>query len=81
MRKGSTFTIIGMLFSMFFLGFALSDGLILDRVYVTNSTGIVSTEIIYATPTITFLIISLIIITQIMAILRVHTKRGKGKNV
>jgi len=65
------FSVIGTILSIFFMGSTLASPLVLDRFYITNSTGIVATETTYANPTITILVLFCVIMCHILVIVKV----------
>ena len=69
-RKGALFSIIGMITCIFSIPFILSSGLVLDRFYVTNSTGIIEQQTVNADPTFILVTMSIMTIAHALAILR-----------
>jgi len=69
-RHGAFFSLIGMTACLFFIPYELSSGVILDRVYVTNSTGIIQTQNVYANATVILMTMFILTFAHIIAIMR-----------
>ena len=69
-RKGTIFSVLGTITCLFFLGAILNSPLVLTHYYVVIGTTVNET-LVYADPTITVLVLFLVIITHVLAVIKI----------